>query len=70
MTISGIHQVPIDQKNSVNPFRKGSVFWINDQFCAFNIKLEPANVVIATAPILIQYAGANSSARISKNDIL
>ena len=52
--MSGIHQLPMAQKKSVKPFKKGSISWINDQFCAFSIKVEPARVEMATAPMLIQ----------------
>src|SRR5690625_2839560 len=51
---SGIHHVPVIQKKIVNPFKKGVISINKDKFSACNIKVEPANVVMATAPILIQ----------------
>src|SRR5690554_881436 len=61
MTNNGIHQVPIAQKNSVNPLRNGRIPGRNTERSALSIKVAPAKVVIATAPILIQYGGVKSS---------
>ena len=51
---NGIHHVPVIQKNKVNPFRNGviSASMDNDFECSINV--DPASVVMATAPIFIQ----------------
>ena len=62
MINSGIHHVPNDQKNSVNPF-VNPIRSVNapPTFGIFKQRIEPASVVIATAPILIQYGGISPS---------
>jgi len=52
--ISGIHQVPIAQKNKVNPLRNGIIPTRNGHFSAFNISVAPARTEMASAPIFIQ----------------
>jgi len=52
--ISGIHQVPIAQKNKVKPLRNGIIPTRNGHFSAFNISVAPARTEIASAPIFIQ----------------
>ena len=52
--MSGIHQVPIAQKKSVNPFKNGSIAVRKSTFWAFKISVDPASVDMATAPMLIQ----------------
>src|SRR5690625_1135734 len=51
---NGIHHVPVIQKNKVKPFKNGVISINNDNCSACKINVEPANVVIATAPMLIQ----------------
>ncbi len=50
----GIHHVPAAQKNNVNPFIKGIMLTMKEILCPSMIKVAPASVVIAVAPILIQ----------------
>src|SRR5262252_1973130 len=54
MTNSGIHQVPVTQKNSVKPPIKGWKLYRISQLLELRISRAPAKVVIASAPILIQ----------------
>ena len=56
----GIHQVPVTQKNTVKPFKKGSSDNKNGASCVFLINNEPAKVDIAIAPMFIQYGGDRS----------
>ena len=63
--------MPNDQKNKVNPFvnPKKSAYGP----CILGIfmhKIEPAKVVMASAPIFIQYGGTNASGDILKNTSL
>jgi len=54
MTSSGIHQVAAAQKNKVKPFRNGIRSRMKLQLPPCRMSVDPASVVIATAPILIQ----------------
>ena len=67
MNSSGIHHVPDAQKNSVKPTKKGRISPRKGQSGVARISLAPASVVIATAPMLIQYGGVSVSRVISRN---
>ncbi len=67
MTSIGIHHVAVAQKKSVKPFRNGSRSASSGDSGAAAIKVAPASVEIATAPMLIQYGGARSAGLIVKN---
>src|SRR5436853_2632091 len=62
MSSNGIHQVPAAQKNKVNPLRNGAIPDKSSHDGAAIINLAPASVVIATAPMLIQYGGVSVTA--------
>src|SRR5215510_3081872 len=51
---NGIHHVPPAQKKIVNPLRNGTTSFNSGHVGAAIINRAPANVVIATAPMLIQ----------------
>src|SRR5215472_3178311 len=59
MTNSGIHQVPVAQQNSVKPPINGWKSRRTSQLFKLTINCAPANVVIAKAPILIQYGAVS-----------
>ena len=63
----GIHQVPVTQKNTVKPFKKGSSDNKNGASFVFLINKEPAKVDIAIAPMFIQYGGDKSPGENLKN---
>src|SRR6516165_5327999 len=66
ITNSGIHQVPVAQKNRVNPRTKGSTLWRKSQLLLLSRSRAPAKVVIASAPMLIQYGGVSFAGSIRR----
>ncbi len=69
-TSKGIHHVVTDQKNKVCPLKKGRTSRKNAHRSAFKMSDAPARVVIAAAPMLIQYSGVRFSGSIGKNNNL
>lgn len=64
----GIHQVAVAQQKSVKPLRIGNSGLKISEPSADPMRLTPASVEIAIAPILIQYGGARSAGLIGKNE--
>ena len=65
---NGIHHVPNDQKNTENPLTNPPISKNGPPiFGMLKLITAPASVVIATAPMLIQYGGTNTSGAILKN---
>src|SRR5262245_238505 len=65
---TGNHPVAMAQKRNVSPRTKGESSRRNGQRSAESSRREPASVVMARAPMLIQYGGVIlSAARLKKS---